>query len=300
MARSYNFSIVRLVAHPARDERLNIGLVVFGERGLDVRVARSLDKIRAISGAIDAQAVRDAVIRLAETDSYMLQDGNFDPKARFNALQSLSAVDLSPLGSFTSHSSASYDNAISNLLVRLVEPEPAPARKSVRRSRLLKEMKTAFRIERVLAKKGEDLSAHRLIAGLELAQGLSADLVLKNGAMHVIETVDAGTDDISIRKVVSDIAVSALVLEQARMTFGEDQTHSRLVYDASASMEAAAKPSLLAAQHQGAELINWASHEDREKLIALITSLATPFEVRTKRKDSTWINASRQTKLMLN
>jgi hypothetical protein len=116
-----------------------------------------------------------------------------------------------------------------------------------------------------------------------LADGLIADLALKNGTMHVFETVDVSSTEATPRKAVTDIAVSALVLEQARINFGSHGTRARLVYDASPSIESAAQSCLDAAEHQGTELINWASTTDRIKLITTITSLAVPAEKKADR-----------------
>jgi len=299
MADWYNFAVARLAAHPSRDERLNVGIIVFDGNRLDVRPARNLDKIRAISAAIDSQAVRDSILRLNVLDHIVQAEGHNSLTERLAALRLICPLELSELGRFESHSDAAYEEAISGILSRLVEPEPAQLRKPQRRSKLLTSLKAAFRSERVLAKKGDDLSTHRIVPNWQLARGLSADLVLQNGAMHVIETVDAQSDEISTRKLISDIAVSALVLEQARMTFGETETKGRLVYSASASNESLATPSLRAAEHQGAELINWASQADRVRFITEISHLAVPLEKRSVNK-AAGINASTQHKLALN
>jgi hypothetical protein len=84
------------------------------------------------------------------------------------------------------------------------------------------------------------------------------------------------------------------------MTFGADGTKARLVYQASSANEAIAKPSLLAAEHQGAELINWASHRDRMRFLHEITALAQPLEPTRRSKNETVINASTQSKFSLN
>ncbi len=296
MERSFSYAIAKLAAHPARQECLNVGLIVFNEDRLDVRAGRSLEKVRAISAGLDTEAVRAAVLRLAELDKVVSVSGNLSYSERLTALQSLSPLELGPMGSFKSSTTEIYEQVVAKILTQLVEPEPAAVKKIGRRSRLLSSLKVALKRHRVLARKGEDLSTHRVVPGWSFAEGLTADLVLRNGSMHVIETVDAASDHTSLRKVVSDIAVSALVLEQARMVFGADSTSSKLVYHASAATESIAKPSLLAAQHQGAELINWASDEDRLRFVREISELATPFE----RKREAWINASKQSKLSLN
>jgi hypothetical protein len=99
--------------------------------------------------------------------------------------------------------------------------------------------------------------------------------------MHVVETVDASGSDESARKAVSEVGIAALVLERARMKFGRDQTNGRLVYSASAALEHVARPSLEAAENQGARLVNWDSADDRAKFIQSLAMLATP--IPTKR-----------------
>jgi hypothetical protein len=159
----------------------------------------------------------------------------------------------------------------------MVDAEPAHARLRAKRSKLLTQVKSSFRQERVLAKRDEKLDSHRIVSSFRLDEGLVADLVLRNGAMHVIETVDASGNEDSLRKAISEIGVAALVLERARMKFGNDQTHAKLVYSASSFLEKIARPSLDAAAHQGTQLINWASADERNKFIHSLTSMATPF-----------------------
>jgi hypothetical protein len=136
---------------------------------------------------------------------------------------------------------------------------------------------------------------------VHIVEGLSADFVLKNGAMHVMETVDASGDEFAPRRIVSDIAVSALVLEQSRMTFGENGTTTRIIYEASAAAERIAMPSLSAAAHQGADLVNWASQDDRVRLMATLSTLAMPLEgPRSRRAGVGNLHASTQQRLKLN
>ena len=127
-----------------------------------------------------------------------------------------------------------------------------------------------------MAKKDEDLSSHRILTAFELDDGLVADLVLKNGSMHVVETVDAASEDETAKRAISEVAVSALVLERARMRFGKDNTKAKLVYSASANLERVARPSLEAVENQGAQLVNWESADDRTKFIHSMAMLATP------------------------
>lgn len=259
---------------------------------------RSLKKLQAISSAFDEDTVRRAAENLRSTDDYVRSEC-VSSDERLAKLADFSPFSFSSVGQFFSHSSQSYNFEVSELLRRLVEPEPAPIKVREKSSPLLSMVKRAFRQERVMAKKGEDLSAHRVVSGLQLAEGLAADLVLKNGAMHIIETVDATNPDVALRKIISDIAVSALTIEQARIVFGAAETNGRIVYSASSTAESAATPALEAAAHQGIELINWASDSDKIKFVHSISALAVPFE-KKKAKSNQGIHASSQSRFSLN
>lgn len=274
MAPSFKFSVVQLATEQDRGERLNVGVVVFNDDRLDVRVGRRLEKVRAISAAIEPDDVRRALEGMVTLDG-KLRDRGAELNERLRFLSKLGPLTLSRFGEFEADGASTYEARVASILKALVDAEPAPMRPKEKRSKLLTQMKRIFRDEKVLAKRDEDLSSHRIVPGYEVAEGLTADLVLKNGAYHVVETVDASGDESTVRKAISEIGVAALVLERARMKFG-DGTSARLVYEASSSLERVAMPSLEAAAHQGAELVNWASAADRGKFVHYLSSLATP------------------------
>lgn len=297
MTGKYDFAILS-VTDRHRDEKLNAGLIVFGTDFADVRIPKRLDKLRALSAAFDLEAMREDLLALGQLDRDARSDVGIDAKDRIQFMEMVTHFAISQPGTFEAHNSEAYETCLARLQKILIEPEVAAPKFVSKRSRLTTSFKAVLRGERILARKGEDLSAHRVVPNVQIAEGLAADFVLQNGAMHVFETVDASSDDVSLRKVVADIAVSALVLEQARMTFGENSTKARLVYEASASVESQAQPSLMAAQHQGAELINWASADDRRALISRLTTLAEP--IPTKAQIAAAIHASTQHKFNLN
>jgi hypothetical protein len=296
MARSYSFSIVRVGASAPRDERLNVGIAVLEDERLDVRLPRTLAKLHALSNALDETTVRAAAENLPEIYK-LVATKNLGASDRLTQLRALSPFEFSSPGEFIAGSREAYEAELEGLLRRLVDPEPAPPKTRPKKpSHLATVLRKAFRKERILAQKGEELSAHRVLTNLVLAEGFSADFVLKNGSFHVIETVDAAGPNASPRKAVADIAVSALTIEQARIHFGESETKGRLVYQASAATEAAADSALTAAEHQGIELVNWASQDDQRKLLVTVSSLAEPLP---KKRDSLSVHASTQHRLSL-
>lgn len=298
MSHCYKYAIAQFPADAIRNERLNLAIVVFEADRLDVRIPKSLDKLRAISNAINLDTVRDSLSQLVGLDDFARASYGAEIAKRMMFIEQAAPISFSAVGEFYAHDKLSYDNIVISLLTKLVEPERAPMRIIHRPTRLLREVKSAFKMERVLAKKDEGLDAHRIVSNHKVAEGLAADLILKNGAMHVVQTADASVADGSIRRSIANIAVSALVFEQARMNFGEKNTKSKLVYKASSGMESIISPSLDAAEHQGATLINWESRDDRNRFIIELSSLAEPMP--KKNAVATKVHASNQPSLKLN
>lgn len=299
MAHSYKYAIAQLRAHPNRDERLNLAIVVFNSNEIRVHSARNLEKIRAISAALEPRSVEQALLNLVVLDGNSVGDGIVDAEERLRALSSLSPLGFSEWGRFFAEDASSYEQTVSRLLLQLVEPEPALAKpKATKKSKLLSSIKAALRAERILAQKGEGLESHRIVMNEQLADGLNADMLLKNGALHVVQTVDASITE-RARKAIQEIGVSALVFEQARIRFGEGDINPRLIYAASSQLEGSIGPALHAAQHQGAELINWESQNDRTKFVVDMSSLAEP-STGQKKVNFGQINASGQPHRRLN
>lgn len=286
MARSYNFAVLRLAPENARNEVINIGVIIFAEDRLIARFSKGLEKARVISAALEPAMIEDLVQSLETIDEETRNLGILDPKSRLQALTNIRPLQLNYAGNFVAESAGIFENRISSILKALVDPEPAPRRPKVKRSKLLTQVKQTFKRERILARKNEGLSSHRILAGYELDEGIIADLVLKNGALHVIETVDASSDLETAKKAIAEIAVSALILERARMKFEGQELHGRLVYEANASLERIARPALDAVAHQGAALVNWSSFSDQKRFIEEISSLAIPLETEHKGSQS--------------
>ena len=276
MDRSYKYVIAQFRANPVRDERLNLAVLVFNENDLQLHVARNLEKVRAISAAIDTSVIYQSLDNLKVLDQDLISDGFSDIETRLDLLQSLTPIGLSKFGRFDAPDASSYEVAVERLLKQLVEPEQSVRKANPKkRTRLLSSIKGAFRSEKILARKGETIDSHRIITNQELADGLNADFLLKNGSMHVVQTVDASHAE-RARKAIQEIGVSALVFEQARIEFGSDQTAPRLIFSASSQLEKSLSPALHAAENQGAELINWESQEDRTRFVVEMSSLAEP------------------------
>jgi hypothetical protein len=280
-----------------RDERINLGAVVLHDDHLDIRITKRLEKLRAISSAVSAESLSNLTASLIEIDSTIRKLGVTSSSERLKKLEGFGPFQFSEIGCFVAPNADDYENRLRSIFIAMIEPEMTVKKPKAKRSRLLTQMKSMFRKERVLATKDDDISSHRIIVGLELAEGLTADLALKNGAMHVVETVDISSDDSSVKRAIQEIAVSALTLEQARMVYVDPNTSTRLVYDASASLEKMAFASLETAAHQGAKLVNWASHADRFEFMENMISMAEPTEKARRSSQGHVVLGRRQARL---
>src|SRR4051812_3013270 len=109
MAPSYKFAIVRLSPNDARDERLNIGVIVFLDSGIDVRPARRIDKVRAISAAVEPKTISQLLSNLLTVDNALRDRGVEKSEARHSQMAELGPISLSNLGTFVSETAADYE-----------------------------------------------------------------------------------------------------------------------------------------------------------------------------------------------
>jgi hypothetical protein len=274
MQKSYRFGVIKYLSHAMRGEMLNVGLLIKTDGGFIVRRSNRLDKLKAISAAINpAEIDKD----LHDLPNIIDNFGGcpFDDEVCRKRLSQLTNFQLIFQGSFEASTQNLAETCLKDLMTRYVEPEPAlvkPVRK--RATRLRNDIKSALKLEKILARPSEGLECHRVIYRHPLAQGVIADFVLQNGAMHVVESVDASSENISLQRCLYEIAMSTLTFEHARINWEKISVKPRLIYSASHELEKALSPSLYAAQHQGAEIINWESDVERVKFLSTLASLA--------------------------
>lgn len=269
MANSYRFWLIQFPSHEMRGELLNVGLLFERDGNFEVRTGRKLEKLKAISAAIDASDVETEIAELPGLLS------GCSPEEVVSCLQSESFLAPIFKGEVVPPSADLTDYYFTDLMARYVDSEPAPPKPVRKRpSRLRQEIRSALLSEQILAHPSEGLESHRVLYKHKLSEGVEADFVLKNGSLHVVESVDAASENSTLQRSLYEIAMSALTFEHARINFGNNSVKPRLVYNATPQLETALEPSLFAAQHQGAELINWASSEARGAFLETLATLA--------------------------
>lgn len=266
MANSYDFSIIRIEPDPRRGEVVNIGLVVYLDDGLDVRILPSLNKVHALFGDLDLKELYELPKRLSEWEPILLN--NQDP----NEPLTLGPVEISERGTFTAPNSEAYQNQVSSLLKTLVYPTRAP-RVRAKTSRLATDVKANFRKQKVLGKGEDDLQRKLIVPHYPIAkdQGLYADLALKNGAFQFTEILDFRVSEASLNAKFGEAAVSALTLDKARERFGKE-TKRIVLYAAKASVDRQITPHLNLVSDHADRVLNYESRADRALFVEDVLS----------------------------
>lgn len=233
MDLSYEFAVLRVVPDPRRGESVNIGLVVFLESGVDVRVLPSLAKVSALNGGVDLEQLRQLPTVLSQWVS-----GVEATAGRLEAMRDLGVVTVSSLGTFTLQTQYDYEHAIARLMKKLVAPVPAPTRALPANTRITTDLKAKFRQQGILADDEHGIAKHQVVPGypIDEDEGLYADFVLKNGAYHVTETSDLRAMSKSSLDRARAASLTAIKLHKAKENFGK-QTRRFIVYAARSSSE---------------------------------------------------------------
>lgn len=190
MAHTFNFAVLRLSPDAVRGEAINLGIVVFKEGALDVRVGEILTRARVLFPEISSEVLNDQVEVLKRLGSVDLP-----VREKHRTLSNLGVFQLGELGSFASTDTgpASYEERVSSLMQSFVR---APRLKgSVRHAtRFATAVRKEFRKEKVLAAIGDAsaIAEHKIVPEWPIPNhpSLKADLALKNGAMRVCELID--------------------------------------------------------------------------------------------------------------
>ena len=221
MRRSHDYAILRLIPDAARGEVVNIGVAVFTDHGIDVRLTPNLNKARALSAWVDVDSLRQLPQAIAASC------GNLQSRDMqiFTLRGLFSPVTIDEaLGRFVSRSADEYEARIAETLAAYVLPEAKITRRvSVSTSRLHHDLREWFRRHQLLAKDAEAIAKNKVVQRYPIAPnaGVYAEFALKNGVYRITETVDFRVKDVGSHKS-NEAAAKAITLFEAKAALGHD------------------------------------------------------------------------------
>lgn len=225
----YDYNLIRLTADKVRNETINVGIAVFKENYVETFILEDRAKLRAISNNIELEDLKKYAFSLSQASI------NFN-KEDFLFLFSRGSLSLSGGGYFHIDHIEQYNNAVSNLMDRLVNPPPIHKLSKPKQSRIITRLKDIFKNDDLISNNLNDINHHKLVLGypIDETKGLKADMLLKNSVYHLTETLEFSADNLV--KNLERSALKALTITEAKNTFG-NSLHSFIVYSLSATDE---------------------------------------------------------------
>jgi hypothetical protein len=223
MERSYKYAVIRAEPDPIRGERVNVGLAVFGDRGVQIQSldASKLSALTSISwtGALDAyeRALKVAFDRSKTADA-----------ARSGVNGMFKSLNLSDLGTFIANDSIEYESEIQRITRELI------ARPRARRERsstsIAAEVLRDFKAKNILAAADEGIESGRVVKNFSVdpVEGLTADFAIQNGHLNLAVTLDLRLQ----RPQLGQAALKAVTIDKAKKLRSDGEVQGYALYAA--------------------------------------------------------------------
>ena len=252
-----HYGVLAHYPQPHRTEHVNIGIVVFLQEGsVRVHFGQDLRKLRAIDPQVDLDVVRSWEHGLPN----LLKGQSAEEASNF--LRHFGQWKLSPtLGKFAYSDDEAYLLRVTNALRSLVAAPDRATREKSQFSRLHLDLKTAFNAKGWL---GKDIENHEIVERYPIGPMTTAEFALKNGTLHVIESLDLRTSNPSAKR--NDARAKALTLDMARKAAKNPARYSILAGIDSPLMQEAKDLMRDYSEH----VLTWESAADMDSLMAML------------------------------
>jgi hypothetical protein len=261
MATTFEYSVLRLIPDSARGEQINVGIVVFLEGGLDVRVFPDLAKVRALNPDVDITVLRKLPQALNN-----LVGNKGTTEERHASLSRMPLINATKIGWFACEPQ-DYEIRLNELINRFVL---TPTRKvHISTTRLGTEMRAAFKKSKItITSEPSEITKHHVVQNYPVAaaEGLIADFALKNGVMHFTAALDLRGKESTIRSDKrGQAAIKSLTLDRAKEQY---KNCTRLaVYIADPRYIEIIEPHLAILRHYADELYDFGNRHDQARYI---------------------------------
>lgn len=269
MSKPIVYNIVQIVPDPLRGEVMNVGIVLHDEAGPRLRVRLVPARLRALSPAL-GQIVPSDWIEAWERTLNMFE--NVDQKWSWlrNAMAPLSVNPAE--GVIYASDSADLENQVEAILQRMVMPQKAvrgSSKKRIKRSDLQNQLTTWLRSQKLFSRNMTDLAKHRVVASypLNIEEEMFAEFALKNGSIHVMETLDLRGHAHYTKGLRNEASHKAMVLDFAQDTL---EIASKRIAVVAADDYAEMKPAMSLINRKASHVLCIDSPSDRQWLADFI------------------------------
>jgi hypothetical protein len=254
-----HFTIIRYLPDPISEEAINVGVAVFGEEKPRFRFISDWTRARQFGGESTEFLERFARQLTNPQQSIFAEAGALDEEHLRQVLGKWhnSVQFTAPRASLRDQSTL-LDEVAASFLRDGTKRELAP-----RGSRLNTEVRGLFRKMKVLATTPSEVKKHRVVTDFQINKktGLYAEFVAKNGAYHVIETIDYRSAVPTAKAKFYETGAKALVLSEAKAKLGKG-TKTYVVYSARSGDRSALRENLALLEQHTDNIYNFESKKD--------------------------------------
>lgn len=212
------FSLVRYQPDMQRQEVVNVGVVVFADSGPLVSLASNQGKLLALDPNFRLARLYDQGKRLQDAMRTLWEDRTSVDEL-IHSFGTGGSLSLSPPGMLDSEN-RSIEVIVEELQKDLVSAPVRSRSREPKTSRLHTELRQVFRQARILGSAPSDISKHLIVPNFPIDTdiGLFAEFALRNGKLHVTETVDFRTSTTAAKK--QEAQAKTLILVEALERLG--------------------------------------------------------------------------------
>lgn len=258
MARSYDYCVLQFRPDAVRGEVVNIGLVIFLDGRVDVRLTTHLTKAQALVPNASFENLPEIKAEINE-----ICEG-LDSDDAIMILRGFAPFSCSSKGYFLAEP-AEYEGKVDQTMRWLVNPLRKQSEREGK-SRLFTEIKREFSRINLLGKDISELHEHKVIAGFSLPgeEDLQADFVFKNGIYHLTQVIDYQTTPKSAHAKIKEVSVKAIALHQAPRIL-DGKTAGYALVRVPSEFESIAKPHLMILHDFCPNVLRYDVEADRTK-----------------------------------
>lgn len=270
---SYPFTVLRVQPDRMRAESVNIGLLVFLPNGkVMARLGIDTYRLRALDSNLARLPIFDNLQEEIETRLNELPSRDMQTMVLRDLFSPV--VPDSQLGNIEANNPAELEERLGYLMTRLIKrptvtlsAQKQPALRKT--SKLNGTLRDWFKQAKILSRKADDLPKHKVVANypISAANDLYAEFALKNGEVHVIETVDLRRHDKMTEAVRKEAAIKSIILDQAKEVFGQGGKRIAVV---AADDYAAMRPALGIVTRYADDIVAIESNNDKQRLADFI------------------------------
>lgn len=211
------YSLFMIHPTPERLDQVVAGAVFHNGSKWDVRAGSDVHKMLAIDPTFKPQ-------RLAHLRDFLARacsDARDIASVRSYLSASGASVCLhSSEEAFVFSDDAQYESQIQAVMSESVDVTKARAPRRPR-NRVRRDLRARFQALQLWSKQDADIERHRVVEQFMLSQdhGIVAEFALRNGAMHITETIDFALHTATAKRI--EAQAKTLVLDEAQRVFGD-------------------------------------------------------------------------------